>query len=76
MPDFFATAPQHRFFDYATHSAPRDEVASRSIGLLDEGVSNETILDAVIKHPLLVNRPIVYLYAQGRQAMSSKRNGV
>lgn len=29
------------------------------IGLLDEGVSNEVILDAMIEHPILVNRPIV-----------------
>jgi arsenate reductase len=29
------------------------------LGLLDEGVSNEVILDAMIKHPILVNRPIV-----------------
>lgn len=29
------------------------------LGLLDEGVANEVILDAMIKHPILVNRPIV-----------------
>jgi arsenate reductase (glutaredoxin) len=29
------------------------------LGLLDEGVSNEAILDAMTKHPILVNRPIV-----------------
>lgn len=29
------------------------------LGLLDEGVSNEAILDAMIEHPILVNRPIV-----------------
>ena len=29
------------------------------LGLLDEGVSSEAILDAMIKHPILVNRPIV-----------------
>src|SRR5450830_1724042 len=29
------------------------------LGLLDEGVSNEVILDAMINHPILVNRPIV-----------------
>ena len=29
------------------------------LGLLDEGVSIEVILDAMIEHPLLVNRPIV-----------------
>ncbi|MEX2166669.1 MAG: arsenate reductase (glutaredoxin) [Methyloceanibacter sp.] len=29
------------------------------LGLLGEGVSNEVILDAMIKHPVLVNRPMV-----------------
>lgn len=29
------------------------------LGLLDKHVSNEVILDAMIKHPILVNRPIV-----------------
>ena len=29
------------------------------LGLLDEGASNEVILDAMIKHPILVNRTIV-----------------
>ena len=29
------------------------------LGLLEEGVSGEVILDAMIKHPILVNRPIV-----------------
>jgi arsenate reductase len=29
------------------------------LGLLDEGASNEAILDAMIEHPILVNRPIV-----------------
>jgi arsenate reductase len=32
---------------------------AEELGLLDEGVSNEVILDAMIEHPLLVNRPIV-----------------
>ena len=29
------------------------------LGLLAEGVPNETILDAMVQHPILVNRPIV-----------------
>jgi len=29
------------------------------LGLLDEGLANEVILDAMIKHPILMNRPIV-----------------
>ena len=29
------------------------------LGLLDDGVSDEVLLDAMIAHPVLVNRPIV-----------------
>ena len=29
------------------------------LGLLNEDVPNETILDAMVQHPILVNRPIV-----------------
>ncbi len=29
------------------------------LGLLDEGVSDETLLEAMVAHPILVNRPIV-----------------
>lgn len=29
------------------------------LGLLDEGVGEERILDAMIEHPILVNRPLV-----------------
>lgn len=29
------------------------------LGLLDESVSDEVLLDAMLKHPILVNRPIV-----------------
>lgn len=29
------------------------------LGLLNEGVSDDTILDAMLAHPVLVNRPIV-----------------
>lgn len=29
------------------------------LGLLEEGVSDETLLEAMIAHPVLVNRPIV-----------------
>lgn len=29
------------------------------LGLLEEGVSNEAILEATLQHPILVNRPIV-----------------
>lgn len=32
---------------------------AEDLGLLEEGVSDETILDAMLEHPILVNRPIV-----------------
>lgn len=32
---------------------------AKDLGLLEDGVSDETILDAMIAHPVLVNRPIV-----------------
>jgi len=43
---------------------PRDVLREKGtpaveLGLLDPNVSDETILDAMIEHPILVNRPIV-----------------
>ncbi len=32
---------------------------AEALGLLEEGVTDEQLLDAMIAHPLLVNRPIV-----------------
>jgi arsenate reductase len=32
---------------------------AQALGLLDNGVSDETILHAMLEHPVLVNRPIV-----------------
>jgi arsenate reductase (glutaredoxin) len=32
---------------------------ARDLGLLDEGVPDATILEAMVAHPILVNRPIV-----------------
>lgn len=37
-----------------TTKSPAEE-----LGLMEEGVSNETILAAMVEHPILVNRPIV-----------------
>lgn len=32
---------------------------ARQLGLLEQGVSDETLLSAMLEHPVLVNRPIV-----------------
>lgn len=37
-----------------TTKSPAEE-----LGLLDDGVSDETIMSAMLEHPVLVNRPIV-----------------
>jgi arsenate reductase len=43
---------------------PRDILREKGtpaaeLGLLDPGVSDDAILDAMVAHPILVNRPIV-----------------
>jgi len=45
-------------------AAPRDILRAKGtpaeeLGLLAEGVSDDQILDAMVAHPILVNRPIV-----------------
>lgn len=35
------------------------KLPTSELGLLEEGLSGEAILDAMVKHPILVNRPIV-----------------
>lgn len=37
-----------------TSKSPAEE-----LGLLDEGVTDEALIDAMLEHPILVNRPIV-----------------
>ena len=37
----------------------RTKSPAAELGLLEDGVSSEAILDTMIKHPILVNRPIV-----------------
>ena len=48
------------------HRTPRNEIASEGtwpvgckFGLLDANVSDERLLEEMLKHPVLVNRPIV-----------------
>ena len=48
----------------AMNAKPRDLLREKGtpaaeLGLLDPGISNDHILDAMIAHPILVNRPIV-----------------
>jgi len=48
----------------AMAARPRDVLREKGtpaaeLGLLDPNISDETILDAMIEHPILVNRPIV-----------------
>jgi arsenate reductase len=35
------------------------EPLAAELGLLDEGVSEDRILDAMLEHPILINRPLV-----------------
>ena len=58
------TRPQLLALFAAAGLTPREALRvtkspARELGLLEEGVSDETILDAMLNNPILVNRPIV-----------------
>lgn len=58
------TKPQLQSLLAAMGAAPRDILRDKGtpameLGLLDRTVSDETVLDAMVEHPILVNRPIV-----------------
>jgi arsenate reductase len=56
--------PQLQALFAAMGAGPRDVLREKGtpaaeLGLLDEGVAEDTLLDAMVAHPILVNRPIV-----------------
>ena len=58
------TRPQLEQLLVAMHLRPRDIMREKGtpaaeLGLLDPSATGDQILDAMIKHPILVNRPIV-----------------
>ena len=58
------TKPQLQALFAAASLTPREAMRSQrspaeELGLLKDGVTNEQILDAMLEHPVLVNRPIV-----------------
>ena len=58
------TRPQLLALFAAANLSPRRALRTtkspaKELGLLDEDVSDEAILDAMLTHPILVNRPIV-----------------
>jgi arsenate reductase len=58
------TAPQLRELLDRAGARPRDFLREKGtpaqeLGLLEEGVSDEALLAAMVEHPILVNRPIV-----------------
>ena len=58
------TVDQLRHLLDAMGARPRDILRDKGtpaaeLGLLNEGVSDEEILEAMVAHPILVNRPIV-----------------
>ena len=58
------TASQLRALFAAMGSSPREVMREKGtpaaeLGLLEPGVSDERLIEAMIEHPILVNRPIV-----------------
>ena len=58
------TKPQLLALFAAADLTPRDAMRvqrspAEELGLLEDGVTDEQILDAMLEHPVLVNRPIV-----------------
>ncbi|MBI1262335.1 MAG: arsenate reductase (glutaredoxin) [Rhizobiales bacterium] len=58
------TRPQLQALFAAADLTPREAMREKrspaaELGLLEEGVTDEAILEAMLVHPLLVNRPIV-----------------
>lgn len=58
------TRPQLLGLFAAASLSPRDALRvskspAKDMGLTDESVSDEKLLDAMVQHPILVNRPIV-----------------
>ena len=58
------TRPQLEGLLAAMHLRPRDIMREKGtpaaeLGLLDPSVTDDQILDAMVEHPILVNRPIV-----------------
>lgn len=58
------TRPQLQALFAASDLTPRQALRTskspaEELGLLDESVSDEALLDAMLEHPVLVNRPIV-----------------
>jgi arsenate reductase len=58
------TKPQLKELLSAMSATPRDILREKGtpaaeLGLLDPSVSDEAILDAMVEHPILVNRPLV-----------------
>lgn len=58
------TKPQLQALFAAANLTPRTALRTskspaKELGLLDESVSDEVILEAMLEHPILVNRPIV-----------------